>query len=132
MSDLEKLIPQPVNLTVGDETLQVLPIKARQLTAMLQACSSFYHLLDVEGEVDISELLFQGGESVLDAVAIGIGRTREWVDELDMADLIRVATRVIEVNADFFIQAVLPEMEKAKQRMASLNAKRSGLTTSSS
>lgn len=132
MDDIDKLLPQPLELTLGGESLQVLPIKARQLPSMLRASGSFYHLLGGAAEMDIPSLIAQGGDSVLDAVAIGLGKPREWVGELDCAELVRAATAVLEVNADFFIQAVLPELEKAKQRIASVNAKRSGPITSSS
>lgn len=131
LTKLDKVLPQPLETTLGGETLQVLPIKARQLPGMIRACASFYHLLDIDAQVDIPALVASGGESVLEAVAIGLDKSVEWVGELDCADLVRAATTVLEVNVDFFIQAVLPELEKAKARIAMVNAKRIGSTTSS-
>ena len=44
------------------------------------------------------------------AIAIAVGKPREWVDDLDADDAVLLASTVIEVNADFFTRQVMPRL----------------------
>ena len=110
MNDLEKLIPQAVELTVGGETLAIKPLKVGQMPAFLRAISPvMQHLM--RAEIDWLTLLGEQGDDLLAAIAIAVAKPRQWVDDLAADEAILLAAKVIEVNADFFTRTVLPKLD---------------------
>lgn len=123
MKTLEKIVPTPIRIDVADERLSLTPIKTRELPAMMRAIAPI--LAEIQGG-DILGALAKNADSMVAAVSIGSRKPREWVDELDLDDLVAVAGAVLEVNADFFVRAVLPGLTKAVEGLTNIN----GLTQS--
>jgi hypothetical protein len=73
--------------------------------------------------VGIARLIGEGGDGVLDLMVIGSKKPREWVENLEMDEGVELLTSIFEVNADFFIQRVLPlvnqKMEKTSGQTSS-------------
>lgn len=114
MSDLETMIPRPVALDVAGKKLEILPIKVGKLPAFIRAVAPFIAVFGQRRtEIDFVALLGEHGDAVLDACAIGAGVDRAWIDELDAAQLVRVAQAVVEVNMDFFIRNLTPAISQA-------------------
>ena len=109
MTDLEKLIPQAIELTISGETLTIKPLKVGQMPAFLRAISPVMQHL-THAEIDWLTLFGQQGDDLLSAIAIAVGKSRLWVDELAADEAILLAAKVIEVNADFFTQTVMPKL----------------------
>ena len=133
MNDLEKLIPQPVELTVGGETLAIKPLKVGQMPAFLRAISPVMQHL-TRAEIDWLTLLGDQGDDLLAAIAIAVAKPRQWVDDLAADEAILLAAKVIEVNADFFTRTVLPKLDGLFTRAKGLapgTAPASGSTPSS-
>ena len=110
MNDLEKLIPQAVELTVGGETLAIKPLKVGQMPAFLRAISPVMQHL-TRSEIDWLALFGEHGDDLLAAIAIAVTKPRPWVDDLAADEAILLAAKVIEVNADFFTRTVLPKLD---------------------
>ena len=110
MSDLETLIPQGVEVTVGGEVVTVKPLKVGQMPAFLRAISPVMQHLGAP-EIDWLALFGERGEDLLSAVAIAVAKPRAWVDDLAADEAILLAAKVIEVNADFFTRTVLPRLD---------------------
>jgi len=110
MNDLEKLIPQAVELTVGGETLAIKPLKVGQMPAFLRAISPIMQHL-TRSEIDWLALFGEQGDDLLAAIAIAVAKPRSWVDDLAADEAILLAAKVIEVNADFFTRTVLPKLD---------------------
>jgi hypothetical protein len=110
MNTLEKIAPIPLKVDVAGERLCILPIKTRELPGMMKAIAPI--LGEIQGG-DILGALSANADSLVAAVAIGSRKDRAWVDELDLDDLVALAGAVLEVNADFFVRAVLPGLTKA-------------------
>jgi hypothetical protein len=110
MNDLEKLIPQAVELTVGGETLAIKPLKVGQMPAFLRAISPVMQHL-TRSEIDWLALFGEHGDDLLSAIAIAVSKPRQWVDDLAADEAIVLAAKVIEVNADFFTRTVLPKLD---------------------
>ena len=110
MNDLEKLIPQAVELTVGGETLAIKPLKVGQMPAFLRAISPVMQHL-TRSEIDWLALFGEHGDDLLSAIAIAVSKPRPWVEELAADEAIVLAAKVIEVNADFFTRTVLPKLD---------------------
>ncbi|WP_275719466.1 DUF6631 family protein [Ralstonia solanacearum] len=109
MDDLDKLIPQPAELTVGGESLIILPLKVGRLPDFLRAITPVLQQLNTP-QIDWLGLFIEHGDDLLQAVAIAVGKPRTWVDDLAADEAILLAAKVVEVNADFFTRTVLPRL----------------------
>ena len=131
MSDLDKLFPQAVEISLAGEVVAIKPLKIGQMPAFLRAITPVMQQLGGDG-IDWLALFGEHGDNLLTAVSIAIGKPRAWVDALDADDAILVAAKVIEVNADFFTRTVMPRLN---EQMGGLFAQAStatvGLTPSS-
>ena len=116
MNELEALIPTPITLEIAGETMAITPIKFGKLPAMARACAPFMDTIK-GGDVNWLQLVGDHGENVFAALATATGKPTDWVEGLSMDEAIALAQAVVEVNADFFIQHVLPAVTKAASAM---------------
>ena len=124
------LPPVPVTLVIGGERLELTPLKVGDVPVFARAVQPV--AASLSASPDWLALLAEHGEAVIDAVAIASRRPPEWVTNLALDDAVRLAEAVFEVNADFFIQRVLPSLTEAATRVSqSLGARISGAMPSS-
>ena len=121
MTDLEKLIPQALELTVNGETLAIKPLKVGQMPSFLRTISPVMQHLS-RTEIDWLTLFGERGDDLLSAIAIAVGKPRQWVDDLAADEAILLAAKVIEVNADFFTRTVMPKLDGLFTQAKSLAA----------
>jgi hypothetical protein len=120
MSDLSVLIPDPVVVMVKDESITVRQMKMKQLPKIMKVVAPYYGKLKEsqekakkdKGELDLLGIVMEYFDPVADTVAILVEKDREWVDDLDIDEMVRLLEVVIEVNVDFFIQKVLPSLPR--------------------
>ena len=119
MSDDLKVIFAGKEVKVGDEVLKLMPMKFGQLPKALQIVQKLGALfmqhyndktLDEPGA--IIEITALGGEDLIELVAFGIGKPREWFDTIEADEGMSLVISFIEVNGDFFIKRVLPSLNK--------------------
>ena len=131
MSDLDKLVPQAVEISLAGEVVAIKPLKIGQMPAFLRAITPVMQQLGGNG-IDWLALFGEHGDDLLTAVSIAIGKPRAWVDALDADEAILVAAKVIEVNADFFTRTVMPRLnEQMGGLFEQASTARAGLTPSS-
>ena len=111
MSDLDKLVPQAVELSLAGDVVAIKPLKIGQMPAFLRAITPVMQQIGGNG-IDWLALFGEHGDDLLTAVSIAIGKPRAWVDALDADEAILVAAKVIEVNADFFTRTVMPRLNE--------------------
>ena len=123
MEDIENMVPRESGITVGGRRLLLLPIKIRQLPGVLKhigGLGPFMEAMDEaegdaprDGSTDQGELV-----RLLEAIAVCAGdligivsaasdQPAEWVADLDPFEFIRLARKVMEVNAHFFGETLL-------------------------
>ena len=112
------LPPVPVTLVIGGERLELTPLKVGDVPAFARAIQPA--AASLSDSPDWLALLAEHGEAVIDAVAIASRRPPEWVTNLALDDAVRLAEAVFEVNADFFIQRVLPSLTEAATRVSQI------------
>jgi len=100
--------PVPVELRLADQTLRITPLVLGELPAFAQAVQPM--VAELAGEPDWLRLLGRHGEPLIDALAIASRQPRDWVTALAIDDAIALAQALFEVNADFFIQRVVPRI----------------------
>lgn len=110
MSDLDTLVPQPVDLLIHGETLRIQPLKVGQLPGFLRAITPVMQQIS-SADIDWLTLFAERGEDLLAAIGIAVGKPRAWVDDLAADEAILLAAKVIEVNADFFTRTVMPRLD---------------------
>lgn len=110
MSELDTLVPPGLDLNIAGEAIVLKPLKVGQLPAFLRVISPVMTHLSA-GAINWLELFGERGEDLLAAIAIAVGKPRDWVDDLAADDAILLAAKVIEVNADFFTRTVLPKLD---------------------
>ena len=131
MSDLDKLVPQAVEISLAGDVVAIKPLKIGQMPAFLRAITPVMQQLGSNG-IDWLALFGEHGDDLLTAVSIAIGKPRAWVDALDADEAILVAAKVIEVNADFFTRTVMPRLnEQMGGLFAQASTATAGLTSSS-
>jgi len=131
MSDLDKLVPQAVEISLAGEIVAIKPLKIGQMPAFLRAITPVMQQLGGNG-IDWLALFGEHGDDLLTAVSIAIGKPRTWVDALDADEAILVAAKVIEVNADFFTRTVMPRLnEQMSGLFEQASTATAGLTPSS-
>lgn len=106
-SDLADLIPPVIEVSVAGEVIAVTPIKVRELMAFSQAIAPLLQALGGGAgqnwaDLNISTLLMNHTDAVIRAVAIGIRREVEFINNLDIDELIKLGNAVVEVNVDFY------------------------------
>jgi hypothetical protein len=98
------------SLDVNGEAIVVRPLKAGQIPAFLRAITpALRHFAALE--IDWLGLLGQRGDDLLAALALAVGKPREWVNDLSADQAIGLAAQVIEVNADFLSRTVIPTLD---------------------
>lgn len=91
------------------------PIKVRDLPRFLRAVEPIAADLAAG---DIAGALIRHAEALIEATAIGAGVDRAWLEEQTPDVLADLAARVLEVNGDFFVSRVLPQVMAAAERLA--------------
>lgn len=110
MSELDTLIPAGVAVVIAGEPLTLRPLKVGQLPAFMRAIAPVMQTLST-GTIDWVALFGGPVDDLLSALAIAVGKPRAWVDDLPADEALLLTAKVIEVNADFFTQAVIPKLD---------------------
>lgn len=111
------LPPVPVEIHVAAQTITLTPLVLGELPAFAKAIQPF--TTDLAIEPDWLRLLGSHGEAMIEAMAIASRKPREWIAGLALDEAIFLAQTLFEVNADFFIQRVVPKLGEAVSRIGS-------------
>ena len=117
--DLSQLLPQPIELKIGDKALSLTPLKVSELSAFSRAVAPVIGAFE-DGSLDLFGLIANHTETVVTAVSIAVREPREWINVLTVGELVLLAAKVIEVNADFFTRGVMPSVTPALGTLGAL------------
>ena len=109
------LPPVPVSVEIAGERIDLSPLKVGEVPAFARAVQPI--AASLLASPDWLALLAEHGEAVIAAVAIAARRPVDWVAGLDLDEAVRLAEAVFGVNADFFIQRLLPSVTQAAARI---------------
>lgn len=135
MSDLNAMAPNLPTVRIGDEDVVIKNIKVGKLAAIMVALKPIAHKLPHPGQtpdkspIDMIGLVVEYTPTVIDVVSLVLGKPKEWVEELDLDQLVDLFSKIVEVNLDFFIQKVLPSVLRAMGQLSGVfQATRQNLT----
>ncbi|NCP64099.1 MAG: hypothetical protein GW836_05515 [Paraglaciecola sp.] len=130
MNEFDAFGAQPTDLTIANETLVISPIRVGEIPKILSAIKPFSEQLMAD-QIDWLGIITQHGDSLLAAIAIAARKPQDWVEALSLDDAITLATALFEVNADFFVQRVVPTLQQASGRInAQINDRLAGILPS--
>ncbi|WP_339751909.1 DUF6631 family protein [uncultured Marinobacter sp.] len=115
MDEMNILIPETLELDIAGERIEITPLRLGEFPAMLKAVRPF--AAQLEADPDWLSLLAEHGEALLDSLAVACRRPRDWVDGLALDEALTLAASVFEVNADFFVQRVAPNVTELAERI---------------
>jgi len=125
-NEFAALPPLPLSMEIHGEALDLTPLRVGELPAFVRAIRSFAEQLTTS--VDWLGIFADHGDALLDALAIASRRPRSWVEALALDEAIRLGEALLEVNADFFIQRVSPQIDRVATRIATGLAARTHAT----
>lgn len=124
---LETFIPQPLVVDLAGEYLEIAPLKVGELPAFIRAIRPFaQHLTE---DVDWLSLFGERGDDLVHALALSVRRPREWVAARELDEAIRLAEAVFEVNADFFVQRLVPMLARVASKVETIGARYSSASS---
>lgn len=115
-SEFAALPPLPVSIEIRGEVLDLMPLRVGELPAFVRAIRPFAERLTTA--IDWLGICADHGEALLEALALASRRPRLWIEGLDLDEAIRLAEALLEVNADFFVRRVSPEIDRVASRLA--------------
>lgn len=122
-NELTQLFPQGKEITIEDKSMVIKPFRLGDLPKVFKLIEPLTGPISAmmaspKGMASIVSLLAEGGDSVLDLMAVGSRQPRAWIDTLEMDDGATLLLAVIEVNADFFIRKALPMVNAKMAQIA--------------
>lgn len=112
MSDLDDVIPPTMVVRVGNEAVEVRPLRVGQLPGFVRALGPLIERAN-EAFDDPTRLVMESPEEIAAATAIALGKPRGWIDGLELDQMAELVGAVITVNADFFLRRVAPKVQAA-------------------
>ncbi len=131
-SELEMLWPESNKLTLAGETVSIRPFPFGKWPEILKRTAGLIEIILEDyrkhGDAVFSittqgdkfniapeafqtfmRLITEGSGHIFDILAIGAGKPREWVENLDVDEGIVLLASTFMVNKDFFTEHVLPK-----------------------
>lgn len=121
MSQLTTLLPAIKTVIINEgtdkaEVLNIEPFKYKQfylVSANLMIIKS-----SIKGEdLDLLNLVATNGEEIGKIISIACNKPEEWVDKLDLTEVVKLAGAIVEVNRDFFFQRLAPTIRALKEKL---------------
>lgn len=111
---LNDFVPEIRHPVIGGKHVTVAPLKVRQIPPFMRAVGPASQALFAG---DVAAAVALHGEALIEAVAVATGEQAEWLGDLDADEFLRLVGEVVEVNADFFGQRVVPELTRTTNRL---------------
>ena len=120
---MDTLFPEE-EVELGGEKFNISPFTFGQIPKVVKRLKNVAGVLDQEDFGSITsmmELLIQGGDDIIELVALVLKKDKEWVEELNQEDAIKAISIIITSNHDFFVKRILPivtaTMDRLEMRM---------------
>jgi hypothetical protein len=108
------------HLQIAGRDITIAPVKVKDLPAFVRAITPLVRRISADGHADIDwvDVMLHHADEVVTATALGAGVEVAWLNEQTPEVLVSLAIAVVEVNAGFFMQTLLPHLLNASEMMA--------------
>ncbi len=111
------------DLVIAEKTVAIngesFVIKQLNTKQTLAAAAAIFEVIDAVQQLGedatVAKLLTTAPDAVLRIIAVGLKRPVEFVEELPLLDTVAAAEALLEVNASFFVEQVLPKVAQLMQ-----------------
>lgn len=122
--ELEVLEPEGSSVKYRGEAVEVRPLQVGQIPKLVRKAKgavnvvlAMDHLPDTNdlGFIDLlMDMAGTHGEELYEGVAICVGKDPTWIAGGELDEFVLLATRVFEVNRDFFVRRLVPLLGAAR------------------
>jgi hypothetical protein len=107
------------HLQIAGRDITIAPVKVKDLPAFVRAITPLVRRISAVGHADIDwvDVMLHHADEVVTATALGAGVEVAWLNEQTPEVLVSLAIAVVEVNAGFFMQTLLPQLLGAAERI---------------
>lgn len=130
---LKSILPEgnEIKIESSGEILVIKPLRFGQLPKVLKHLSALFQFTDAQGNMQLKRALLEGGEDILQLLAIAAAKPRAWFDDISLDEGVAILAIVITQNQDFFVRTVIPMIRELTSRVEATTAsmKVTGLTT---
>lgn len=130
MSDLDIIFPNGMELELGGQKITVKKFKFGQLPKVMKAIKTIAEpvitTIAQGGQPDLAAFMEIGADvsgDLMQLMADSIGKPLSFIEDLDPDEGIKLIGAFLEVNADFFIKRVLPEMKDMMNKKQKIGQK---------
>ncbi len=114
MSSLDSIIDDSLPININGENLVISTIKMRDIKPFLENINPI--LIDLKAEnVDCLTIVTNHYSNIVNVVSIAARKDVEWVESLDLNDVVKLIMAIIETNSDFFVNQILPAFVQGLQ-----------------
>ncbi len=119
-TEINELIPSDRQVETDGESIRVRAFRVRQLPLLTGPIQRLSKHVSSIGELDIEAILTHSLVDLASVIAIAVDRDSEWVLDLPLLDVLRLAGAVMEVNEDFLshVARFMDEMTRAVLSLA--------------
>lgn len=110
MSQGQDFFAEPKTVEIGGERYEVRVLPVKHLSKAFRLAAPIVSALS-SGGGDVVAAIVENTDSVIELVALSTGREAKEIGELSPADLLTLATAIIEANSDFFSRRINPAMD---------------------
>ncbi len=110
--------PTPTVITIRDRKIEIKPIPVKNLSKVAKLVSPIISEIG-SGSVSLSTII-ENADNIIELSSLVCNIDKEWVGELDASELLQIIMPVVEVNIDFFVHKMAPELEKVAQRISQI------------
>jgi hypothetical protein len=115
----EAFFVEPRTVMVRDRSVEVKPLRVKHLSRAARLAEPILRAVSDEGTTGVNWVrVMQHADEVVGLCALATGLDEEFVGDLELDELMAIASAVFEVNADFFVRRLLPAAVEAMGRIA--------------
>jgi hypothetical protein len=130
MSDLDIIFPNGIELELGGKQVTVKKFKFGQLPKVMKALKTIAEpaiaAIQQGQQPDLALFMEIGADvsgDLMQLMADCIGQPLSFIEDLDPDEGIKLISAFLEVNADFFIKKVLPELKDMMNKKQKIGQK---------
>lgn len=133
--EVELLFPTGKVVVLNKKDYTILPYGFGKFPKVMASLSKLADVtqLDTTGQTEdaiIKMMFLTGGEEIMDLCALALDQPRKFLDTIPADEGVQLALAILEVNRDFFIARLQPQVVKIVAKLSELAGAASSLASS--
>jgi hypothetical protein len=119
--DLAQMAQPDYTVTLGTRVITVREVRMKHLGAFTRACAPFlkeFDHLNPEDEFALFKVISEHAEAMVVAASLVSDAPKEFLEQLKPDDFFKIGAKVIQVNGNFFVRQLAPQLIKFAQGMS--------------